>query len=363
MSEQNYIFHSLHPERDCKAYLLADPASGEAAIVDPRFDYTRRYLGELETRGLTLKYAIDTHTHADHLSGADRLRNITGCKVAMGDKTGSKVADLKLADGEKLALGQLELTALHTPGHTPDSICIVAPGRVMTGDTLFIGTAARTDFMGGSSAQLFDSFRRIEALGLETEVWPGHDYNGKQSSTIAAEAGSNPPFMDKTRDELVARLAMKGPLPANMAEMLAFNSEAGTPEDKIIHPKDVARLGVPGRDYTCLDVRYDDEFAAGRIEGAKQIVLTELKERLGELEGLPRPILSVCKAGVRATVAMMMARRAGMSDWLLLEGGMEEWSAGGLPMVADDGVEPAVIVSKLAVGGSCAAGGGSCAAG
>ena len=154
--------------RDCKTYLLYDADTKEAAIIDPRFDHVSRYMTELEKLDLKLKYAFDTHTHADHLSGSDRLRNLTACAIVMSDKTKSKVADYLATDGEKFKLGGHELTVLHTPGHTPDSMSIFDGSRVYTGDTLFIGGAARTDFMGGDAGQLYDSFRKLEALGWES---------------------------------------------------------------------------------------------------------------------------------------------------------------------------------------------------
>ncbi len=353
---------SLHPDRDCRAYLLFDEASREAVLIDPRFDLTRDYEAAIKQRGLSLKYVIDTHTHADHLSAGDRFRNLTGCKVVMSSATKSRVPDLKVKDGDTLPLGAFSLRCIHTPGHTPDSMSIFDGQRVFTGDTLFIGGAARTDFMGGSSEQLFDSFRKLKALGEATQVWPGHDYNGKESSTIAREASTNKAFMQPTKADLVAQLALKGELPANMAEILSFNSERGLPEADIIAPQDVAKLGKPGVDFTLLDSRYIDEWQAGRIAGAVHVPLPEIKDRWPEIAAMKHPIVSVCRSGVRATYVMMTARHAGDKGWYLLEGGMSAWKKAGLPMTSDTG-KPAVITSKFATGGSCAAGGGgSCAA-
>jgi rhodanese-related sulfurtransferase len=254
------------------------------------------------------------------------------------------------------------LTFIHTPGHTPDSMSVFDGKRVFTGDALFIGGAARTDFMGGSSAQLFDSFRKLEALGDNVEVWPAHDYNNKESSTIGRERQTNNAFMQPTKDALVKLLAMKGPLPANMEEILSFNTRAGMPEAEIVTPKDVARFGTPGKDFTLLDSRYIDEWQAGRIGNAVHVPLPEVKDRWAEIAKLPHPIVSVCRSGVRATYVMMTARAQGDKGWYLLEGGMQAWKKAGLPMVSDAGAEPAVISSKFSVGGSCAAGSGTCAA-
>lgn len=357
------VLAPLHQDRDCRAYLLFDEAGHEAALVDPRFDLTRDYHAEVERLGLKLKYVIDTHTHADHLSGGDRFRNLSGCKVVMSSRTASKVPDTRVEDGQTLKLGDSQLRFIHSPGHTPDSMSIFDGKRVLTGDTLFIGGAARTDFMGGSSAQLYDSFRKLEALGDAIEVWPGHDYNGKQSSTIGRERQTNKAFMQPTKDALVKMLAMKGELPANMDEILSFNTRAGMKEAEIITPKEVARLGAPGKDFTLLDSRYIDEWQAGRIAAAVHVPLPDIKDRWAEIEKLPHPIVSVCRSGVRATYVMMTARDKRDKGWYLLEGGMAAWKKAGLPMTSDTGAEPKVISSKFATGGSCAAGGTTCAAG
>jgi len=352
----------LHSNRDCRAYLLFDPDSREAALIDPRFDLTRDYRAEIEKRGLKLRYVIDTHTHADHLSGSDRFRNLTGCKVVMFEKTSSKVPDLRVEDGRQIRLGDRGLTFLHTPGHTPDSMSIFDGRRVFTGDALFIGSAARTDFMGGNSAQLYDSFRKLEALGDAIEVWPAHDYNYKESSTIGCEKQTNKAFMQPSRDDLVALLALKGELPANMEEILSFNVRAGIAEPQIVTPREVSRLGTPGTDFTLLDSRYIDEWQAGHIPLAVHLPLPEVKSRWTEIVALPHPVVSVCRSGVRATYVMMTARAQGDKNWYLLEGGMQAWHSAKLPMVSERGGEPAVISSKFSTGGSCAAGGATCAA-
>jgi glyoxylase-like metal-dependent hydrolase (beta-lactamase superfamily II) len=349
-------------KRDCKCYLLADADTREAAIIDPRFDDVLSYLTDIKAQGLTLKYAIDTHTHADHLSGSDRLRNITGCKVVMSSATKSRIPDTLVEDGQTLKLGDHELRFIHTPGHTPDSMCIFDGRRVLTGDTLFLNGAARTDFMGGSSEQLFDSFRKIEALGDDVQVWPGHDYNGRESGTIGEQRRDNPVFAETSKEALVARLSAKADLPANMSEILTFNTEAGIPEERIIRADKIAELGKPGVDFTLLDVRYKEEWDAGRAPGAVHIEMPDVSKRLDEIAKLPHPIVSACRSGVRATIVMMAARRAGDEDWLLLEGGMLGWKDAGNEMEANSG-EPDVIPPPHTMGGNCMAAGGSCAAG
>lgn len=342
----------LHPQIACKAYLLIN--DGLAAIIDPRFDQTRAYQKVIDEKGVKLIYAFDTHTHADHLSGCDRLRNWYGCKVIMSDATKSKVPDTKASDGQKFPLGGGELILMHTPGHTPDSCSVFDGQHLFSGDTLFIESAARTDFMGGNTGQLFDSFEKLRALGGDIEVWPGHDYNGKNSSTIASETAKNE-YFKCGKEELISKMDKKIDLPANMAEILSFNSEAGLPEDKIVTPADVQKLGEAGKDYTFLDMRFVEELEAGRWDKATIKCKSKIRDEFDDIRDMPHPIVSVCRSGVRATLAMMTARHAGDDGWLLLEGGMLAWQEAGLPMVCDNDGEPDVIPSPEA-GGGCAVG-------
>ncbi len=363
MADTNLDIINLHPDKQCRAYLIADRARGEAALLDPRFDVAPQYLERLKTEGLRLRYAIDTHTHADHLSGSDRLRNLTGCRVVMSSHTKSHVPDLKLADDATLELGASGLRLLHTPGHTPDSMCLVADNTVLTGDTLFIGGSARTDFMGGSPSALFDSFRRLEALGRDMRVLPGHDYNNKTATTIGQELLHNPAFAERDKQTLVARLSVKGDLPLNMREILAFNVDAGIAERAIISAKDHALEGDAASRFTIVDVRTDFERDAAFIPGSIHIPLPDFAARLGELKDKRRPLLMVCKSGVRATLAFMAARLGGEREILLLEGGMDAWAAAGRPMSAGHGRAPEVVsMPQTGPSQACAAGGGGCAA-
>ncbi|MHC4842107.1 MAG: rhodanese-like domain-containing protein [Planctomycetota bacterium] len=208
--------------------------------------------------------------------------------------------------------------------------------------------------MGGNSSQLFDSFEKLKALGDDIEVWPGHDYNKHEHSTIAAEVANNK-YFKASKDELVEMMDKKLELPANMAEILSFNSEGGLPEDKIITPADVEKLGEPGKDYTFLDMRFVEELKAGKWDKATIKCKTKIKDDFDEIREMPHPIVSVCRSGVRATLAMMTARHASDDGWLLLEGGMLAWQRDGKPMVCEGDGEPDVIPSPHG-GGGCAVG-------
>ncbi|MGL4315594.1 MAG: MBL fold metallo-hydrolase [Pseudomonas sp.] len=178
------------------SYLLAD--QGEAVLIDPvrdKLDDYLRLLGELDLR---LLLAVDTHTHADHITALGDLRNATGCRSGFGAQSGSQCASFTFTDGQALAFGQRRLIAWHTPGHTDDSYCFLLPGegseaaQLFSGDTLLIRGSGRTDFQNGDARMQWASLQRLLALPGDTAVWPGHDYRGWTRSCIAEEAAHNP---------------------------------------------------------------------------------------------------------------------------------------------------------------------------
>ena len=170
---------------ESRSYIVADRHSGKAAIIDAIADNVERDLGVLTELNLTLLYAIETHIHADHITGASLLKDRTGARIVYGDAVQGTVtgADVFLSDGRDLTIGATVLRALATPGHTAGCTSYVLPGAVFTGDALFIRGNGRTDLQSGSSEQLFDSVRtKLFALPDDTIVYPGHDYNGRISS-------------------------------------------------------------------------------------------------------------------------------------------------------------------------------------
>ncbi|WP_068828470.1 MBL fold metallo-hydrolase [Pseudomonas sp. BMS12] len=178
------------------SYLLAD--SGEALLIDPVKDKLDDYLRLLSELQLRLVLAVDTHTHADHITALGELRTATGCRSGFGQESGSACASFTFRDGECLGFGARELIAWHTPGHTDDSYCFLLPAdaqrpaRVFTGDTLLIRGTGRTDFQNGDARAQWQSLQRLLSLPGETEVCPGHDYRGWTRSSIAEEAAHNP---------------------------------------------------------------------------------------------------------------------------------------------------------------------------
>jgi sulfur dioxygenase len=176
-------------------YLLADAATKEAVLIDTVKEQAERDLTLLRELGLTLKYLLETHIHADHISAAASLRAKTGAKIALNAAAGVKTADIQLKDGDEITFGSHRIRCITTPGHTNTCMSYFCEGRVFTGDVLFIRDAGRTDFQDGSPEKMFDSVtRKLFALPDSTQVFPAHDYKGLTSSTIGEEKAHNSKF-------------------------------------------------------------------------------------------------------------------------------------------------------------------------
>lgn len=187
------IFRQLFEPETCSfSYLLASGPGAEALIIDPVYEEVPKHLRLIEELGVRLTLAIDTHFHADHVTGTGALREASGVKVAMGRETQAETVCKLFADGDVIGCGVLNLRAIHTPGHTPDSYCLSIGDFLFTGDTLLIGAAGRTDLPGGDARAHFHSLQRILAMAPDTQIYPGHDYNGRTRSTLADEKKNNP---------------------------------------------------------------------------------------------------------------------------------------------------------------------------
>lgn len=213
-------------ESSTYTYLIADPRTKEAALIDPVDSQVERDVGLVRELGFELRYVLETHVHADHVTAAGHLRLRTGARSA-ASAAGAPCIDLKLGHGDELRLGDLTIAVLATPGHTDDSLSYLVEGHVFTGDALLIRGNGRTDFQNGDPGALFDSITTtLFALPDATVVLPGHDYKGMTSSTIGEEKAHNPRLRDKSRDEFIAimrSLALPPPkqldvaVPANRA--------------------------------------------------------------------------------------------------------------------------------------------------
>jgi glyoxylase-like metal-dependent hydrolase (beta-lactamase superfamily II) len=312
----------------CLAYLVVDEASRTALAIDPRLDQVDQFQEALAAHAARLTYVLDTHTHADHLSGVRELARRTGAKVLAHAASKTRWPARRVEDGATFELGTKTIKILHAPGHTPDSVAILAHGHLFTGDTLFVGGAGRTDFLGGSASDLFDTFRTFEALPDSTVVHPGHDYVGRAVSTIGEEKAQNPLMRERDRAAFVARLSVKTPPPANMAAMIRHN--LGETDAVTIAPRELGSVLDHDPVPFLLDVRSQLEFESERIDGARLIPLDQLGTRLDEVPEHADVVL-VCRTGVRATVAAEVLGGAGRRT-RVLEGGMNAWRRARLPV-------------------------------
>ena len=197
------IFEQLFDTKSSTyTYIIASGKGREALIIDPVIEHTESYIQVLNNLELKLVKVIDTHIHADHITGLNELNKRTNCTRVMGEKSQSEVIDLKLKDSEKIKIENIELNAIYTPGHTDCSYSFYMNDRVFTVETLLINGTGRTDFQSGSPYDAYDSlFNKLLKLPEDTLVFPGHDYNGKKNSTIKSERNNNPRLQVSSKDE------------------------------------------------------------------------------------------------------------------------------------------------------------------
>jgi len=319
----------LHPQ-GCRTYLVADPVSKQAAAIDVHLDLVEPLVERLNSEGWSLPYVIDTHTHADHPSGAGGLAGHFSPTRIAHEKGGHAGVNRHPADGETLHLGDVPLTIRHTPGHTPDHIVVLADGVLFAGDTLFIGGVARTDFLGGDAGQLFDSIHALLGdLGDDTILYPGHDYQGRGESTIGTERATNPWLHVTDRAEFVKQLTANPPRrPANMDDLLRLNREGVDIPTSISVGEAIARVKDGGAT-SMIDVRTGPEIETEHVEGTRHIQLDQIEARIDEIMATPAPRLLFCRTGSRAVMARNALERRGVSGLTVVEGGIEAWRAAG----------------------------------
>ena len=199
------IFKQMFDPASCTyTYLISSGRGREALIIDPVIEHTEEYIKVLEKLDLKLVKVIDTHIHADHITGLNELNKRTNCTRIMGEKSKSEVIDLRIKESEKINVENIELKAIYTPGHTDCSYSYLMNDRVFTGDTLLINATGRTDFQNGSSEDAYDSlFNKLLKLPENTLVYPAHDYNGKKFSTIENEKNNNPRLQVNSKEQYV----------------------------------------------------------------------------------------------------------------------------------------------------------------
>ena len=343
------IFRQLFdPQSSTYTYLLADPATREALLVDPVFEQARRDAALIEELGLRLRWTLETHVHADHVTGAWLLKDKLGSRIAISRASGAEGADRYLDDEDRLPFGKRTLEARATPGHTRSCMTYVLDNRSMafTGDALLIRGCGRTDFQQGDPQLLFRSVRgRIFSLPEDCTLYPGHDYRGLTATSVGEEKLYNPRLADSILEQdFVGYMKHLGlPHPKQMEVAVPANLKCGRPEKPTTQNPDWAPLtytfaGVwevqPNwleenlRAVQILDVREPDEFNGplGHVPGARLLPLGSLNEKVQTIDR-QTPVVMVCRSGARSAQATLMLGKAGFDRVANLSGGMLRWRA------------------------------------
>ncbi len=318
-----------HPQ-GCRSFLLNDPLTGQTLALDVHLDLVDSVAEEVRSQGWSLPYVVDSHTHADHPSGAGALAKLFSSTRIAHEKANHIGVTRHPADGDVLHLGDVPVTVYHSPGHTPDHIVLVASGALFGGDTLLIGGVARTDFLGGDAGQLFDSVHRLlSLLPDETVLYPSHDYKGQTKSSLGAERKSNPWLSIEDRAEFVRSLtANPPPRPANMDDLLRLNREGVDIPRAVTAAEAVERVRQGGAT-SVLDVRTDVEFQSEYIDGSVQIPLDQLVARADEARAVPAPRLLLCRSGSRAEMALESLAKMGLAGLSVVGDGLEGYKRAG----------------------------------
>ncbi|HBK07311.1 MAG TPA: hydrolase glyoxylase [Acetobacteraceae bacterium] len=329
-------------------YLLASRRGGEALIVDPVLEKVERYLTLIHELDLRLVKAVDTHLHADHITGLGALRDSTRCITVMGEQSSVDVVSMRLSDGDTLRIEGLELEAMYTPGHTDDSYSFLMQDRVFTGDTLLIRGTGRTDFQNGSARAQYESiFNRLLRLPDETMVFPAHDYKGDTVSTIGEERRWNPRLQVRDVEEYEALMnGLNLSNPKMMDVAVPANQRQGFAQEEIARlgwAVDAARAqSMVGRnDIVLVDLREKTERQkVGSIPGALHAPYSNLQENIqpgGMLYELAattnRDLLFYCAFGERSAMAVRAAHDVGLDSARHIQGGIDAWKKAGGALV------------------------------
>jgi glyoxylase-like metal-dependent hydrolase (beta-lactamase superfamily II)/rhodanese-related sulfurtransferase len=350
------IFRQLFdPVSSTYTYLLGDSESGEAVLIDPVYEHVPRDLALLQELGLRLEATLDTHVHADHVTGAWRLHTRCGSAIALARVVGAEGVDRPLSDGDRVFFGKRYLGVRATPGHTSGCLTYVLDDESMafTGDSLLIRGCGRTDFQGGSPEQLFASVReQILMLPANCLLYPAHDYRGITVTSVAEERRFNPRLGgDVDLGDFAGYMNnLNLPHPKLMAVAVPANLRCGKPEGDapIEETPDWAPLTLRfsgvweiepmallehAAKLQIVDVREAPEFIdrLGHLPDAKLVPLSQLTARLDEFDR-ERPVVAVCRSGVRSAQASVLLTKAGFGKVANLAGGMLRWKAEGLPV-------------------------------
>jgi sulfur dioxygenase len=328
-------------------YLLASRRGGEALIIDPVLEKVDRYLQLIRELDVRLVKAVDTHLHADHITGLGALRDRTHCITVMGEQSKADVVSMRLAEGEKLSVEGVSLDVLYTPGHTDDSYSYRMRDRVFTGDTLLIRGTGRTDFQNGDPRAQYDSiFNKLLKLPDDTLVFPAHDYKGETVSTIGEEKTFNPRLQVKSIDEYAALMnSLNLPNPKMMDVAVPANMKVGLAQDEIARrgwalgaADALALVGQP--DVAFIDLREATEREKhGVIPGSVHAPYPALGANIapgGMLHRLARDsgrrLVFYCAFGERSAMAVQAAQDARLGSACHLQGGIDAWKKADGPL-------------------------------
>ena len=349
------IFKQLN-KISCKTYLVGSEKNREALVVDPVLNYVPEYMALLKNEGLKLTHIIDTHTHADHISGAGALAEKTGAVYVMHQLSPVRCVAFRVPDGFECHLGDIPARVMHTPGHTNDSLCLIFSDRILTGDTMFLddGGAGRTDLPGGDPAQHWESIQKIMKLPGHLLVYPAHEYRGREPSSLAEQKKRNPNLQPRTKEAYTKWLSDMKLTPAEwMGDVLKANCDCSQDPKAVRIPTDAPACEVKGtapsnpgeqqapaisvaevkrriatnqlKDAVIIDVREPAELKSdlGAISGAINVPVGQVAQRLDELEKYKdTEVITVCKSGMRAGVAANLLIKDGFKKVFNMTGGM-----------------------------------------
>lgn len=343
-------------ESSTYTYLLADEQTRDAVIIDPVLEQLERDLSLIRELGLTLRYALDTHVHADHVTALGSLRDRVGAKTVLSERAGVGCADVLVKDGDILSFGSHALVVRETPGHTDGCVTYVTSDEAMafTGDAVLIRGCGRTDFQQGDARTLYRSVHdKVFSLPDTTLLFPAHDYKGRTVTSVAEEKKLNPRLGEgKTEEEFVGIMANLGlaypkkidvALPSNARCGEAIASGEQVPE-RDWAPVEVSATGVPEvapewvaahrGDVRVVDVREPDEYRGdlGHIEGAELVPLAQLPGPLADSRR-DEPVVVVCRSGGRSAKATATLRALGFSRIASMRGGMTRWNERRYPVI------------------------------
>jgi len=317
-------------------YLIAHKKGAEACIIDPVLEHIENYLKAIKDLDLKLVKVIDTHVHADHVSGISKLRDKTQCITCMGkSQNASEIVSMEVSDNEKLKIGDLELRALFTPGHTDDSYCFLLNDKIFTGDTLLIGGTGRTDFQNGNAEDQYNSlFNVVLKLDDSVLVYPAHDYKGETVTTIGFERKTNPRLQVKSKQEYVDLMSsLNLPNPKLMDIVVPKNRKHGVPLEIQMQFNGInvqqLKTMMNQKKVKLIDVREDFEIQRdGLIEKSIQVPYTQIENFFQniELSQSTDQFVLYCHSGQRTYLALQKLKNSNIYH---LAGGILNWIEAG----------------------------------